>query len=1145
VEPDYVSHADLTPTDLAFLDGRLWGLRNTGVNGGVAGADISVVQAWDITTGNRSVIVAVIDTGINYTHVDLAPQMWQNPGEVANNGLDDDNNGYIDDVFGINAIADNGDPRDDNGHGSHVAGTIGGAANNSGPAVGVIWEVQLMALKAFDASGSGFNTDEIECINYAISKGAPISNNSWGGYGFSQALYDSIAAARARGHLFVAAAGNDGLDTDTLPHYPSAFDLDNIIAVAALDRFDQIANFSNYGATTVDIGAPGVEIFSAWIGSNTAYNTIQGTSMASPHVAGAAALLLSASSNSDYTRLRDKLLQKVTRIPALAGITTTGGRLNLFNSISGQVDGILELSIFPPDGSYFVTNAITNLTVRVTDDFNVNNATVTGRLNGQNITFVNTGTGADTNATDGIYTAAVTMPRNPGFYTLTVNVTAPNKQPGTISATYEMVPLPPNDNFAGARKIASSGESVEGDNRLATTEPNEPLHAETSNFRSLWWNWSHATSTQVLMDLAGTSFDDSAVLAVYVGSALNNLVPVASALPTANGPNGTRAPFVNFTAEAGTTYWIAVAQFGISTNSPGQVALRVEPNGSIDTTRPIVAVTNIISGSYIRSLSNVTNIAGWVEDPRPNASGVAEVHMRVNNEILFTRIFLATNFTTLTNWSSPDIQLIPGWNTIEVKAYDRADNESATVTLTVNYIPEAGAGNDLLAMARNLPTSGGVMAGVDTATSANATKEDQEPDHAGNQGGKSVWWYFFAPADGTLFLSTGGSSFDTLLAVYNQPNPTDRSVRNLIPLSSNDDADRASGVLTSELSLAVRQGQLYYIAVDGYAGASGDVRLEYSLGRETVFTVTASVSTDPAKAGGTISIGGSDPTATTQQRSFPVNTAVEVRALPDTYRQFSLFRVNRAGVVSEIRENPYTFLLQGDTTVVAEFGPREFVEAFEPDTAGGTQGDFDLPFIIDGWTASQVTGSQGTLTWVARAVGGAHNKTNTLSLSGNFSAGNVSFDYSVSSEPSFDAFEFWVDSQRLLRRSGEVAWTRFELPLLAGTHRLEWRYVKDAALSRGQDTAFLDNIDLPTVTLQEQQPMVTVSLNQTGQITLQIVNPQAPNRTYLLQRATSLGATPAQTTWEDLQPVTANAAGTATATVSATGNQAFYRAVVN
>jgi hypothetical protein len=128
---------------------------------------------------------------------------------------------------------------------------------------------------------------------------------------------------------------------------------------------------------------------------------------------------------------------------------------------------------------------------------------------------------------------------------------------------------------------------------------------------------------------------------------------------------------------------------------------------------------------------------------------------------------------------------------------------------------------------------------------------------------------------------------------------------------------------------------------------------------------------------------------------------------------------------------------------------------------------------------------------------------------------------------------------------GEVAWTRFELPLLAGTHRLEWRYVKDAALSRGQDTAFLDNIDLPTVTLQEQQPMVTVSLNQTGQITLQIVNPQAPNRTYLLQRATSLGATPAQTTWEDLQPVTANAAGTATATVSATGNQAFYRAVVN
>jgi len=246
VEPDYLLSTRLTPTDPAFIDGTLWGLRNLGQAGGRAGADIDAVRAWDITTGSSSVIVAVIDTGVRYTHQDLASQMWINPGEIPGDGIDDDNNGYVDDVYGINAINDDGDPMDDNDHGSHVAGTIGAAANGGGPHVGVAWTVQIMACKFLSAQGFGSTSDAIQCIDYAVNMGAKILNNSWGGGGFSSALLDAINRALQAEVLFVAAAGNDGTDNDQGPHYPSNYPLENIISVAALDRSDNLASFSNF-----------------------------------------------------------------------------------------------------------------------------------------------------------------------------------------------------------------------------------------------------------------------------------------------------------------------------------------------------------------------------------------------------------------------------------------------------------------------------------------------------------------------------------------------------------------------------------------------------------------------------------------------------------------------------------------------------------------------------------------------------------------------------------------------------------------------------------------------------------------------------------------------------------------------------------
>ena len=205
VEPDYIVRPNNLPSDAAFGDGRLWGLRNQGQNGGVAGADIDAPAAWQTTTGNSDVVVAVIDTGIRYTHTDLTANMWINPGEIPGNGVDDDGNGFVDDIHGINAVNGSGDPIDTNGHGSHCAGTIGAVANGGGPHVGVAWNVRLMALKFLDPSG--LTSDAITCIDYAVSKGADIMSNSWGGGGYSQALADAIERAEPQPCESMAATG--------------------------------------------------------------------------------------------------------------------------------------------------------------------------------------------------------------------------------------------------------------------------------------------------------------------------------------------------------------------------------------------------------------------------------------------------------------------------------------------------------------------------------------------------------------------------------------------------------------------------------------------------------------------------------------------------------------------------------------------------------------------------------------------------------------------------------------------------------------------------------------------------------------------------------------------------------------------------
>ena len=332
-EPDFILQPSQTVSANDPSYPELYGLNNTGQTGGTAGADIDAPEAWSATTGDAGVVVAVMDTGVDVTHPDLKNNVWANPGETPGNGVDDDKNGYVDDANGWDFYNDDAsvyDAADGDKHGTHVAGTIAAEGNNDLGVVGVNWKARIMPLKFLGPNG-GYTSDAVEALNYALAKGAKVSNNSWGGGGYSQALLDAINKADASGHLFVAAAGNGGSDgvgddNDSTPFYPASYDSPNVVSVAATDSKDSLASFSNYGAASVDLAAPGVGILSTLPGDT--YGGYSGTSMATPHVSGVAALLKSKNPSADDAILKDGILKSVDANPNLSGKTATGGRLN-------------------------------------------------------------------------------------------------------------------------------------------------------------------------------------------------------------------------------------------------------------------------------------------------------------------------------------------------------------------------------------------------------------------------------------------------------------------------------------------------------------------------------------------------------------------------------------------------------------------------------------------------------------------------------------------------------------------------------------------------------------------------------------------------------------------------------------------------
>jgi len=325
------------------LFGKLWGLSNKGNNEpgedgeysdrvGVIGADINAEKAWGITKGSKNVVIAVIDTGIDYTHPDLKENMWVNQKEIKDNNLDDDGNGYIDDVYGWNSNSDNGNPMDGHSHGTHCAGTIGARHDNNIGIAGVMGNVSLMAVKFLTDEGSGSLEDAIEAIDYATKMNVDVMSNSWGGGLFSQALEDSIKAASDRGILFVAAAGNSATNNDTTANYPANHRIDNVISVAAHTISDSLADFSSTGKNTVHVAAPGNNILSTT--SDNTYKVYSGTSMAAPHVSGVLGLYLSQHGRQDVKALRERLMATTVPAAAYRKSIMSGGRVDAYNFLT-------------------------------------------------------------------------------------------------------------------------------------------------------------------------------------------------------------------------------------------------------------------------------------------------------------------------------------------------------------------------------------------------------------------------------------------------------------------------------------------------------------------------------------------------------------------------------------------------------------------------------------------------------------------------------------------------------------------------------------------------------------------------------------------------------------------------------------------
>lgn len=412
-EPVYIVHTAKIPNDSFF--GQQWGLNNLGQLGGSNDADINAAETWDITTGKSSVVIGIIDTGVDYNHPDLVNNIWVNQNEIEGNYKDDDENGYVDDIHGINVVDGTGDPMDDNYHGTHVAGIIAAEGNNGLGVSGVMPHGTVAACKFLDVDGNGDTAGAIECLNYyrALSKRAlnPVNmvatNNSWAGGPYSQSLYDAIKDSQDAGMLFVAAASNETDNNDITETYPANFQLSNVISVAATDHNDKLAFFSNYGKYSVHVTAPGLKILSTF--PKGKYDILSGTSMAAPFVSGLAGLIKSFDPSADWIQIKNLIIAGGQFSNGAYGKTISGRRIRAIDvtgegSLSCKEQRVLS-RLLPKVAmmSIKLGQSIPVSMLSINCDSSTRKKSSTQGIKAAGITLKDDGTGSDDVANDGVF----------------------------------------------------------------------------------------------------------------------------------------------------------------------------------------------------------------------------------------------------------------------------------------------------------------------------------------------------------------------------------------------------------------------------------------------------------------------------------------------------------------------------------------------------------------------------------------------------------------------------------------------------------------------------------------------------------------------------------------------------------------------
>jgi hypothetical protein len=742
--------------------------------------------------------------------------------------------------------------------------------------------------------------------------------------------------------------------------------------------------------------------------------------------------------------------------------STTVGVIEAFDLPPGvgpqPPTGVLNLSVVPPDRSTIFGGAPTNVFVLVRDGVGVTNATVTAKVNGViDLPVNNAGTPPDARPGDSVYTALLQAPDTATNITLFINAEAPDKTNATLNVTYYIARQPANDMFNSRLKVPAQGAFYNTNNRFATTEPGEPPPAGTSNFvSSLWWTWTPTNNSRVLVDTAGSAF--RSVVAVYTGTSITNLKEVKA---VAQVPER-RQSYLYFDAVAGQAYQISIS--GAGPANSGLLRLRIAPNGQPDITPPVISVVTPPSG-YIWT-NNVIDVVAEAVDPEPLSSGVDQITFRVSPRQFGPDVVKSALATGTTG----SIALTEGRNTITVTATDGSGNASSTNIVVTYRRPEPY--NDHFVQAGTLAGDNGTV----TVANALATREPGEPRHAGNNGGKSVWWRFKAPSDGVLLLSTEGTGFDTVMGLY-----TGDRVNALQTLASNDDA--FEGSLFSKIRQAVRANRLYSIAVDGFNAATGRVQLAYAFSPAQLYTVKLTQT-----AGGLTFPPAGD-------IDVEAGSSLQLYADPDPGYEF-------AGWEGDIltTENPVPVPVTRNLAIRATFRPQPVADDFE--SGGLTR----LPWQVGGALPWVVTDQAAFASrYSARSGQIGHSQFSSLKLTHALRAGAGSFDFKVSSEAGWDFLEFYVDGVLLQRWSGEVEWTKFEFAVTAGTHTLEWRYVKDAANSRGLDAAFVDNVALPLAVPDDgTTPTLSIGRAFTGGVQVRLKG--QTNQVYVIQAAESLPA---------------------------------------